>query len=247
MACFIHLFKNSLILLLVIATNLSLSISLIAGVEVTDFDGTVSKYLKSHSATIEYKVIDRSMFDVLVVNNKGIACGVRSIPINRSTTVGDICINYGFTHAQVVKMKDDTIHGIVARDTKAIKLIDDGCAYRIDLYSTSILFPYENDTFYVCVKFIGDSPSERQQTPLLVKFENGKTLDVIGLQIVNLLGITNVGAFSDFQYSIGGKFVKNDHVLVKPKDPKTVPVVLLNMNQKKNRNPKFSYKTLPKT
>lgn len=217
----------------------------VIGAEITRFKGTVSQYLKSHSTTIDYKVIDRSVLDVLVVNSNGYSGGVQSIPINKSTTVGDICDGFESKHAQLVKMKEDVIDEIVARNTKAIKLVDDGHAYRIDLYSTSFGCTDENDMFHVCVKFMGDSPPERQKTPLLLKMKNGQTLNVIGLQLIHLLHMTNVKAYTDFQYSIDGKFAKPDHALVEPNDPKTIPVVLLNLNQSKTRKPTYSYK-IPK-
>lgn len=208
--------------------------------EVTNFRGTVSHYLKSHSITIEYKVVDRSTFDVLEVNRTGNAVGVKSISISKSTTVGDICDACGSTkYAQVVRMKDGLIHGIVARNTKVIRLIDDGHTYRMDNYSTSIFDITDKNAFHVCVKFIGDASAGRQRTPLLVKIKNGQPLQVIGLRLFNLFTMSNMSVVNDFQYSIDGKFVNKDQKIEEPKDPKSIPVVLLNMNQRK---PNYSYR-----
>lgn len=216
----------------------------VTGIEVTRFKGTVLQYLESHSANVEYKMIDRSTFLVQEVNSKGIAVGVHSIPIQKSTTIGLICDEFESKHAQVVKMNDGIIQGVVPRDTKAAKLVDDGYAYRIDVYRTSLYLPIGDDTFHVCVKFIGNSPTERLQTPLLVKVKSGQTLNVIGLQIFSILGMANMNDIKNFQYSIDEKFAKKEHVLDKPKDPESIPLVLLNMNQNKTRKPIYSYKDI---
>lgn len=212
------------------------------GVEITGFKGTVAQYLKEHSANVEYKVIDRSTLHVQEVNSKGIANGVHPIPINKSTTIGQICDTYGSKHAQVVKMKDGLIQGVVARDTKAAKLVNDGYAYRIDLYPTSAYSKSDDDMFHVCVKFIGDSSADRRQTPLLVKLKKGDTLNTVGMKVIGNLGMTNIRAANDFQYSIDDKFMKKEHILDGPEDPESIPVVLLNMNENRTRQPKFSYR-----
>lgn len=192
-------------------------------------------YLQSYSANVEYKVVDRSTLQVLEVNSKGIANGVHTIPITKSTTVGEICDGYQSNHALMVQMKNGLIHAVVARDTKAAKLIDDGHSYRIDLYQIS---PYisGNDTFYVCVKFVGNSPEERKQTPLLMKIKNAQSFNCIGMQIFSLLGMSNMQAIKGFQYSFADKFVQKEQVLQKPDDPESIPVVLVNTNQVKPNN-----------
>lgn len=219
----------------------------VTGVEITNFKGTVSEYLESHSPNIVYKVVDRSKLHVQEVNRKGIAGGVRSIPIKKSTTIGQICDEFRSKHAQVVKIKNGLIQEVVASDTKAADLVDDGYAYRIDLYPTAIHLTDDDDTFNVCVKFMGDSPEGRLKVPVLVKYKSGHTLNSIGFQVFSLLGMTNMDDVNDFQYSIDGKFIAKEHVLNKPIDPESIPVVLLNMNQNKARKPSFSYKKmLPK-
>lgn len=221
---------------MLIVMSLSLcALSLSLGAEITGFDGTVSEYMNSHSTKIEYKVID--VLNVLVVDSKGYSGGVQSIPINRSTTVGDVCDSFESKHAQLVKMKDDVIDEIVARNTSANKLVDDGHAYRIDLYSTSFASTNESDMFHVCVKFVGDSPLERRKTPLLQKIENGQTLNVIGLQLINAVPIENAAAYNKFQYYIDGEFAKPDHALIKPNE--TIPVVLLDLNESKKQKLMF--------
>lgn len=181
------------------------------------------------------------MFDFKEVNSKGIDCGVYSVSVDKSTTIGDICAKFDSKHKQVVRMKDGLIHGIVASGTKAVKLIDDGCTYRLDLYPTSRLLSDEN-TFHVCVKFIGNSPAERLQTPLLVKVKNGKTLNAIGLHLVDILGILNVAVVRNFQYFIDDKYVQNDSMLFEPESPESIQVVSLNMYQSKKPKPTFSYR-----
>lgn len=213
----------------------------VTGFDITRFKGTVSQYLKSHTTNIVYKVIDRSMLHVQVVNIKGIAGGVEAIPIKKSTRIGEICDSYGSKYAQVVQIKKGLIQGIVARDTKAADLVDDGYAYRIDLYPTTTShLPDGDEALHVCVKLIGDSPPERLKTPVLVKLQRGNTLNSIGFHVYSLLGMTNMKALNNFKYSLDGKFVGKDHILNKPENPELIPVVLLNMNQA--RKPDFSYK-----
>lgn len=177
-----------------------------------------------------------------VINQNGINCDVRLFAYDESTTIHLICMEYEIGYAQVVKMKDGLIRGIVTPSTKVIELIDDGYSYRLDLYNGSISGP-NNDQINICVKFIGDSPAERKKTPLLVKIPNGNALYTIGYHLARLFNF-NVRDVPNFEYSIDGKCVKKDYVPVKPKDPEVVLVVSLDTKQIQRSNPTYSYKVL---
>lgn len=216
--------------------------SFVIGQKITKFGVTVSQYLNSYSVNIEYKVVGWSMFEYQEVNNKGIDCGVVSQEINKSITVGDICAQHDSKHKQVVRMKDGLIHGIVAPGTKAYKLIGDGYTYRIDLYPVSQSCQNEEDTFHVCVRFIGNSSTERKKTPLLVKVKNGNTLYAIGLHLISIFGILNLQVLDDFQFFIDGKPVQREHKLIAPENPESIQVISLNMSRSKYPQPSHSYR-----
>lgn len=190
------------------------------------FNQTKSQYLKSDSATIQY--IDESKFFWQEVDSRGIMCGFSSLDIDESTTIDDILDLYEFTQlTQVVQVADGQIHQVVEPSTKVRKLIDDGYIYRVDQYEHTDSVA-SADTFNICVKFIGNSPKERLQTPLLLKVSNGARISAIGLQIAHLIGF-DPAKVEDFLYHVDSERVGKEHVLVTPEDPKVIRVVLLDM------------------
>lgn len=206
------------------------------GDEIGNFDVTVSRFLRHNLPNIEYKVIDRSTFHMQNVNGSGIAGEVKSFAINESTTIGDICTeNRG---KFVLRMKDGLIQGIVPYNTKAIELIADDYTYRFDRLQ-SLDHP---DEFFICVKFIKDSPADRLQTPLLIKMRNGGRMKTLCLKVLSIVGCTTnlFEAINRFQFFIDGKVVADDHVFIQPNDSNFIQILSLNMNQKKCSS-NFSY------
>lgn len=205
----------------------------------------MSQYLKSNSLIIRY--IDRSIFSWKEVDRTGVIRGDRSIKIDESTTVGDILALYKQSKfAQVVKMSNGRIDQVVEPSTKVVQLIADGHIYRVDQYKhTDAMIIEGADTFNVCVKFIGDSPQERLQTPLLLKVSNGARISTIGYHVASLIPGLHPMKIQEFQYQVDGKSVGKEYLLAKPKDSKKIQVVSLDMKQKPKRAPvSYSYKDL---
>lgn len=166
-------------------------------------------------------------------------CGVRSFDIDEKSTIGDICAEYDSRFTQVVKVKDGVIHGIVASSTKVIDLIDDGYSYRVDQYKSSDCIS-ETDKFNICIKFVGNSPAERQKTPILMKIANGNPLYTIGYHTASLMGL-DLSDITNFGYSIDGKSMVKEQRLWKPPNPEFIPVVSLDMKVNKRLPPTHSY------
>lgn len=162
------------------------------------------------------------------VDKNGISYGVRVFDIDATTTIGDICAMYDSKNTQVVKIKNGRILGVVASNTTVAALIDDGYSYRLDEYKSSDCHPGD-DKFYVCVKFIGNSPAERKQTPLLIKIQNGGTTHSVGLHVGLLADIPVM----NFAYFFGSNHQsKPGHVkLLKPTNyPKTIGIISIDLN-----------------
>lgn len=202
------------------------------GDEISDSNITVSQYLKHNSPNIEYMVIDQSKFQMQDVMSSGINCGMITVAIDESTTIGDICTQYG--NARVLRMKDGLIRAIVPFNTKVTELITDSYVYRLERCQTTNQ-PYDFD---VCIRFIKDSPAERVETPLLIKLRNGDTLQTLSLNIMGILANSRANdlfkTMKQFEFFIDGKPIPGDYVFVRPDDPEFIQVISLNMNQKRN-------------
>lgn len=212
----------------------------LTGGKIENFDQTVAQYVKSNSTTIKY--IDRSKFIFEDVDYCGYMrmCDIRSIKINDTTTIGDICDMHHSKRTRMVQMKNGEIHRIVPCTWLAMQLIDDGYSYRIDQYAHTIAGAGE-DAVNVCVKFAGDMPPERKKTPLLLKIGKDSALYSIGYHVQAMGPGIHYDEVKNIVYSIDGECVHsskclNDYyrTVDEPTDPDFIQVISLELPKYQN-------------
>lgn len=163
------------------------------------------------------------------------------VPINDTKTIGDVCSEYG--NCRVVQLKNGIIRSIVRPDVKLFNLVGDRFKYRIDTIDTFLENVVEKnaDAFHVCIRFVKQSPEYRWKIPMLIKVRNGMSVLLLGNIVCKALatGEKDLNMAKNFEFEsdcIRTCPNANVPVLVKPDNPETIPVILLNMGVAKSYN-----------
>lgn len=196
--------------------------------------------VESNHDTIEY--INPSKFIYEDVDSHGYMCELKSIKVDGTMTVDDICGTHS-KHTRMVQMKNGEIHRIVPPTCHAVQLIDDGYKYRVDQYKHTLIGAGE-DAVNICVKFIGNSPQERKKTPLVLKIGKDLGFYSIGYHVQGMgLGL-QPDEVKNILYSIDGECVHSNQSLngyyetvCKPNDPDFIQIISLEMPKRKPKIP----------
>lgn len=205
----------------------------------------MSKFRKSNSLNIEYETEDDRHLELQRVSRKGLEVCKFFYPISNSTTIEEICEKSAASSSRILKMKDGAIFGIVAPEVKAIDLLTDEFEYRLD--ECGKIWDAKKDPFFICVRFVKNCPKERLNIPLLVEADHGDSLWGLGLRVIQQMGATDMNILNDLEFEgdcivhdpNGSATPAQSSLIVKPKDPQTIPVILLNMNCKDKNRKKF--------
>lgn len=185
---------------------------------------SVSDFLAKHSPKIAYKKSDCKSIPLQCVHSNGTEAGMRHFSTDETKTVGQICEENcpnGLVQ-KVTRLLDGNIISIVPPHTKLVDLINDGYEYRINQCEPGML---KNDSFHVCVSFLGKCRKKR--LPILVKVSNGESLTALGMRLISILNLI-VNPLTKFNFRVDPKWTctpENELILVAPTDLDEIPLV----------------------
>lgn len=225
---------------------------IITGNEITEdlLDISVSEFLENNAPKINYAESDYSRMRMQRTDKHGKLIDWQYFDIDKSTTVQDL-LNKESSNGKhrVLKVKDGIIHSIVAPEIRLITLIGDNFKYRLDQYEDDFCLHNREETFYVCVSFVGKIPKDHDGVPILVEMAKYTSLRLLGIRVLKYLGKVQIDRekVENFQYTVNDDMIipspdglMSDAKLLQPEDPSIIPVVKLNMNEE-NKNKRHSY------
>lgn len=213
------------------------------GEPISELNTSVGKFLESNSPNISYNAINA--IRLLQVASNGIDLEDIHFPITETATVQDVLNLYEKKLVRVVKMKNGLIDSIVSPTVKLVDLDSSQFEYRLDHYQRSSFNC--TDPFFVCIRFVKNSPKIRLKIPMLVEINNRDSESVFHSRVVEAMGI-GVQLFNQQRkFDIECDWVLHENgnrIFVKPQNSNKIPVVLINMNEPKKRSSyNFEYKS----
>lgn len=142
--------------------------------------------MANNSPKIAYKTIDKQEIRLQCIKPEGTENSILSFSIDENTTVGQLCERNALKGIQqkITKVVDGNIVSIVAPETRAVNLINDGHRYQINQF-----FPErDDDPFLISVSFLGNNRMKR--FPILVEVSNGKTINELNMYLLMIFAVT---------------------------------------------------------
>ena len=170
---------------------------------------TIAKFLATNSPKIAYKTLNKQEIRLQCIKPEGTENGMLTFAIDENTTVGQLCeqnVSKGIQQ-KITKIVNGNIVGIIAPETRAVDLTNDGHHYRINQF-----FPErDDDPFFIGVSFMGNNRIKR--FPILVEVSNGKTLNQLNMDLLMILAMK----LQNFKFDVDPKWTytpDNEHTIL---------------------------------